>query len=144
MSALAVSSIVPVGARLSWTVRESFWRYVIDAGGSIMAVGAAEIVGDEARFARAADGPGGAVAFSGGVLFDAHHGALRAAVFDPVLESTSGGVTMTARLDHRRDERVRLADLDPHTLSATLRAEASALFDFRYPAGSALAPVRFV
>jgi len=131
-------------AVLAWAVKESFWRYVIDAGGSVTAVGAAEIVGAEVRFPRVVDAPPGRSAFQGGVLFDAHHGALRAAVFDPALDDGPAGMMLTARIGAREVERVALADVDRRTLAATLRIDGAVLFDFRYAPGTELAPLRFV
>ncbi len=91
---------------------------------------------------------GGVAKFGGGVRFVAHGGALTLEIEEPWITAAEGAERATLSVRGTRatnSEGGRLAFADIHSdNSTTLTAAATVAFDFRYPTGTALAPIGFV
>lgn len=151
------------GLHLAWNVKSTFRGYVQAAGGAIDVAEPAIESADRFCFPldRARPGPAtvGIHRFAGSVRFTAHGGAMDLLVRDPWLHEepgrvrlsvagteatrTSGGRLFLAELDVV--EAVRTDDSRWYATAPTvLLAEGAVAFDFRYPAGTTLAPVGYV
>ncbi|MFI6062228.1 HtaA domain-containing protein [Streptomyces sp. NPDC051286] len=128
---------------LVWGVLDSFVTYVRAVGGHVtVAPPAVETADGCFRFPLLSVDDGQA-RFAGGVRFEAHAGALALDISEPWLSSNG---TLSVRGTHAMNSegrRLPFAVVHPDN-SAELTPEAIVAFDFRYPAGTALAPVDFL
>ncbi|GAA0967634.1 hypothetical protein GCM10009555_011680 [Acrocarpospora macrocephala] len=124
---------------LVWGVHESFRAYVEEIG-EIRVEAPASAVGSGFLFRRTSY----AGRYTGTVLFTAHGGLLRLEVRDPSIHREGERLVLSV-VDPTARLRI-LADLVPagdgSGFHATLAPEGAVAFDFRYPAGSPLAPLR--
>jgi len=119
---------------LIWGVKASFVAYV-EALGAVDVVGPATRL-DDGSFRFPGDHDGGG--YRGSVAFRAHHGAMDIVLRDPRLESAGLSVEYD---DHgRRQGRIVIAGVDGER--TVLETDGAVVFDFTYPIGSELAPVR--
>ncbi|HWI30542.1 MAG TPA: HtaA domain-containing protein [Microbacterium sp.] len=135
-----------LGTDLVWGVRETFLRYVEGVGGAVEVVSPAVRTPEGAvRFPLSRE-TSGQLEFSGGVAFRAHRGALHVSFSDPSLEpvhGAEGGALLTVTdTSTGSPARIVLATVDVAG-NVALADEALALFDFQYPAGTALDPIAF-
>ena len=147
--------------RLIWGVKQSFRTYVEATGGAITAGDGAERLADGSfSFATAeggltldADGkPQGTGRFLGEVRFEAHGGMLSVRLFDPALEISASGATLTVADHPARDRRVEIAHLDLAAMTrgddgeivipTTLAMHGIQLLGDHYPMRTPLDPVR--
>jgi len=155
------------GPALTWPVRESFLAYVNRTGGRITIVepaypGARGFAFPHAPAAGHTSGGGpapdsgarrtGELAFTGGVAFSAHGGALDITLAEPVLVLDDQGALLTVADPARPGHGIRavIAVLAGHPHAGTretaalvplLTEDGSALFGDVYPPGEAMDPL---
>ncbi len=119
---------------LVWAVKASFVEYV-DALGTVDVVAPAPPAADRSLRLPPDRAAGG---YRGSVAFRAHHGAMDIVLRDPRLEAAGLSVEYD---DHgRRRGRIVIAGVDGER--TVLETDGAIVFDFTYPVGSELAPVR--
>lgn len=131
---------------LVWGVLDSFVHYVRGIKGLVTVISPATATAD-GRFRFPLQTVDGAVAkFGGAVRFVAHGGALTLEIREPWVAATSAprpDRTLSVRgtrATNSEGGRLAFAHVHPDN-STTLTEEAVVAFDFRYPTGTALAPV---
>lgn len=143
-------SAVDVSERptLSWNVMTRFRAYVLGAGGRIEVTDGAVDRGESFEFpyvASSRDDGTELHRFGGSVRFLAHGGALDLLIRDPWLhrDGTDTRVSIEGTEATRTaGRRLMFARIDGER--TTLHPDGEVAFDFRYPAGTELAPVRSV
>ncbi|GAA0431074.1 HtaA domain-containing protein [Leifsonia naganoensis] len=130
---------------LVWGIRASFLAYVEVVGAIEVILPASRAAAGALRFplAEVADNE---FRYSGKVAFRAHHGALSLTIGDPWIrvrgnhDATMSLLHLTA--SHPDGKRVVVAKVAPDGATELVEAGA-ALFDYQYPVGAELDPVRF-
>jgi hypothetical protein len=137
-------------AALRWAVKESFVGYVQGGGGSITVVEPASVgqAGFEFPIHSSRDE---LLVFAGGVVFQAHGGALSVAIAEPAIARSTNGWILTIadiRAPESDDARRPIALLDVRevgddvvVIAPTLTISGSAMFGLAYPEGLELDPI---
>ncbi|MEU7382124.1 MULTISPECIES: HtaA domain-containing protein [unclassified Streptomyces] len=134
--------------KLCWSIRQSFERYVLAAGGTVSCGDGARREGDVFVFdgERMAEG---SYRFTGSVRFEAHGGFLDVLIADPMVECADGDARMTVAVSPepsgRRVHLARVVDLagtEPAVANLRLTVEGARLLGDVYSPGDLLDPLR--
>ncbi|MEV7864289.1 HtaA domain-containing protein [Streptomyces hirsutus] len=134
--------------KLCWSIRRSFERYVLAAGGTVSCGDGARREGDVFVF----DGertPEDSYRFTGSVHFEAHGGFLDVLIADPMVECADGEARLTVGVSPgpggRRVHLARVVDLagtEPAVANLRLTVEGARLLGDVYAPGDLLDPLR--